>query len=445
MNPSTIQERSNPPAVPVSAGMSLDEARQVKWLRSRPKPLGELWDEGYLDASRLEWAAKKAYNPRLKEAARVLLEGHAKSPLHPVDSKGPRASPSEIKEPIRVAMRLEEARSTLWPFGALRDQPMGDLSDSRKLSLKDLAYAVENAREECIRQAAIAIMLERLDQEIEEPRPPAGLLRVVAAKRSYSERRQLWLASLEGLISGGVLAVGVMLFINSLIGQRPPGAHRLQLAEVFASPELTMALLMVIVGLLGVSLLATLGLDWLMKRLDKQIEAYRRGEEGEEAVIEKARRALDGNWVLFRDVVLPGRRRTDIDVVLVGPPGVWAIEVKTWHGHYRNVGEAWQHRAGSQWKQMRKSPSRQASAGATALKSFLRADGIKTYVPEAVAWADQTGRITLEDPTVPVWTLDRLEDELGNLSNGRGLSEADRERIVQKLTRLCQARKKGAW
>jgi hypothetical protein len=93
---------------------------------------------------------------------------------------------------------------------------------------------------------------------------------------------------------------------------------------------------------------------------------------------------------------------------------------------------------------MRKRPSRQARDGAIALKNFLRADGIKTYVPEAVAWADQESPISVEDPTVPVWTLDRLEDELGNLSNGRDLSEADRERIVQKLTRLCEGQKKGA-
>jgi hypothetical protein len=185
-------------------------------------------------------------------------------------------------------------------------------------------------------------------------------------------------------------------------------------------------------------------MDRVINRLDKEIENYRRGEEGEDKVVEKARQALDGNWVLFRNVVLPGRRQADLDIVLVGPPGVWAIEVKTLRGHYRNVGEAWLYQAGSRWKRMRKSPSGQASAGARALKNFLRADGIKTYVPEAVAWADQTGCITLEDPTVPVWTLDRLEDELGNLSNGRGISEADRERIVQKLTRSCEGQKKGA-
>jgi hypothetical protein len=62
--------------------MSLGEARQVRWLRSRPRPLGDLLDEGYLDTSRLQWAAEKAWDPRLKEAARVIL-----------DSQEPHAAP----------------------------------------------------------------------------------------------------------------------------------------------------------------------------------------------------------------------------------------------------------------------------------------------------------------------------------------------------------------
>ncbi len=53
--------------------MTVEEALQVSWLSYKPRPLGELMDEGYLDKSRLEWAAQKAYNPLLKKAAAVLL------------------------------------------------------------------------------------------------------------------------------------------------------------------------------------------------------------------------------------------------------------------------------------------------------------------------------------------------------------------------------------
>ena len=56
------------------------------------------------------------------------------------------------------------------------------------------------------------------------------------------------------------------------------------------------------------------------KWLDRQIAAYRRGQQGEDRVVDAIRSSLDAQWTLFRNVVLPGRNRADIDAVLVGPP-----------------------------------------------------------------------------------------------------------------------------
>jgi hypothetical protein len=425
--------------------MTVEEARKVPWLRSRPKPLGELLNEGYLDRPRLEWAAKKAYDPRLKEAAQVILDWQSRGAGNPASGAKSQGRTPQAKTLVRVGIGLEEARSTAWPFGALRDQAMGTLSDTRQLSLKDLGYAADNAQDDRVRRAAIALMLVRLDQELEEPPQPAGIPRVVAAVRSYAERRQLSLAFLEGSICGAGLAMALAYFVYWLIRERPSTGPRLTLAEVLASPESTVAFFVVLFGLASVLVLSHFGIDRIFKRLDQQIEAYRKGEEGEERVVEKARQALDGGWTVFRNVILPGRRRADLDIVLVGPSGVWAVEVKTLGGEYRNIGEAWQYRATSRWRRMTKSPSRQARDGAIALKQFLRADGITTYVPAVVAWADEGGHISIEDPTVPVWTPDRLEDELGNLWNGHSLTPLDQERIVEKLTRVCLADKKIPW
>jgi hypothetical protein len=425
--------------------MTVDEARKVPWLRSRPRPLGELLNEGYLDRPRLEWAAKKAYDPRLKEAAQVILDWKPSGAAAPAAIAKIQGKAPKTKTPIRVGISLEDARSTAWPFGALRGQLMGTLSDTRQLSLKDLGYAADSAQDDRVRRAAIALMLVRLDQELEEPPQLAGIPRVVAAVRSYAERRQLSLAFLEGSICGVGLAVALAYFVYWLTRERPSTGPRLTLAEVLASPESTVGFLVVMLLVASVLVLAHFGIDRIFKRLDQQIEAYRKGEEGEERVVEKARQALDGDWTVFRNVILPGRRRADLDIVLVGPPGVWAVEVKSLSGEYRNVGEAWQYRAGSRWRRMTRSPSRQARNGAIALKDFLRADGITTYVPAVVAWAEQGGHVSIEDPTVPVWTLDRIEDELGNLWNGQRLTAQVQEQIVEKLTRVCLARKKGAW
>lgn len=435
-----------PDAPPPAARMSVDEARRVQWLRNRPKPLGELLDEGYLDTFRLEWAAKKAYDPQLKQAARVVLDWQAaQRHLDAAATIVPAEAAGIPKPAVALGASLEDARATPWPFGSLRGQPMGNLSETHQLSLRDLVFAVENAWDDRVKQAAIALVVIRLGQTLKEPAPPRGILRVVTTGRSYAERRQLSLAFAEGVIGGGVLALALAYLVTSAIGARGSPRPTFNLTAAFASAE----------GVVGVALalLLVAGLLWLgilvprrvFKRLDREIESYRLGKEGEDRVVEKARLALDGDWVLFRNVILPRRGRSDVDVVLVGPSGVWAIEVKALHGEYRNSGETWELRFGSRWNQMRKSPSRQARGNAIALAEFLRAEGIKVYVTAVVAWASQGSNLVIDNPCVAVWTIDRLEDELANLRNGRRLDATSQKHIVDKLTRLCKTRTAGAW
>jgi hypothetical protein len=423
--------------------MSLQEAREVKWLRSKPRPIGELLEEGYLNADRLKWAAKNAYVPKLKEAAQVMLDWESSGALRtlqqPQTTTRPSASPPKS---FPLAMSLEEARSTKWPFGPLRGQPMGELSDTRQITIKDLGYLIDNDWDERVRQAAIAVLLVRLDQELSEPPPLAGPLRVIASGRTFGQRRQLALTLFEGTILGGALASGLWLLIGSVT--RQSSAHpAITLSTIVASPSGIVALLMVAILCVGIVWLPLFLMDRVINRLDKEIENYQRGQEGEDKVVEKARQALDGNWVLFRNIVLPGRRRADLDVVLVGPLGAWAVEVKSLRGKYRNMGEGWAFWGRGRWRRMLKNPSRQARVGAILLSEFLKADGIKTYVSAAIAWANPESQLAIEDPTVAVWTIDRLEDELGNLGNGERLPAPVQERIVEKLTRLCVAPRKS--
>jgi hypothetical protein len=174
--------------------------------------------------------------------------------------------------------------------------------------------------------------------------------------------------------------------------------------------------------------------------MNQRIQAYRQGQEGEERVVEIMRQNLDGNWVLLRNVTLPGRNKGDIDAVLVGPPGVWALEIKNWSGAYHNWGEHWEITAGKRPKPVRSSPSRQAKKNAARLANFFRADGLRQWVEPAVIWVNRESRLAIEQPSVPVWTPERLPDELGNLWQGRTLDESARARVIEKLTALCERR-----
>jgi hypothetical protein len=431
------------PLNPSSKSMSLEEARSVLWLRNNHRPLGELLDEGFLNQSRLEWAAAKAYDPKLKQAAAVLLDWmeqtSASVPQEPAIPSSPRAEPLPT---VDAAITIEQARATLWPFKPFKGQPMGALVDTQELSLKDLAYAIENAWDERVRQAAIVLMTLRLNQAVKEPAPPAGPLRVLSGGRSYAEWRQHLLRLIQGFIAGAVLSPLVLYLILSIIRlpTLPPGKP---LAEIVASPAGVFALVMVIALGGGLVWLSHYLFGLALSKLDKQIENYRKGQEGEDQVVEVMRQNLDGDWTLFRNVTLPGRNKADIDAVLVGPPGVYALEIKTLTGEYRNIGEHWEVRAGK-WKLFRSSPSRQAQDNAVRLSNFFKADGFTQWVTPVVVWANRESPLSVENPTVAVWTFDRLPEELGNIWQSQTMQESIRVRIIEKLTALCQERDEEA-
>lgn len=419
--------------------MTLEEARSVMWLRNNHRPLGELLDEGFLDQRRLEWAAAKAYDPKLKQAAAVLLDWMKQPPAAPAQQEpiAPAPPHKESLPAVDAGVTVEQARATTWPFRPFKGQAMGNLVDTRQLTIKDLGFAIETAWDESVRRAAIVLTALRLNQVVKEPPPPAGPLKVVSAGRSYAERKQSFLTMIEGLVLGGMLGVSILYLIQWLI--KPKTAQSNQaLPETLASPEGMIALVIVTVFFIGVACLILVLPNLTVKRLERQIESYRKGQEGEDRVVEVMRQNLDGNWTLFRNVTLPGRNKADIDAVLVGPPGVWALEVKTFTGEYRNIGEHWEYRTGNRWGLLKSSPSHQANDNAIRLGNFFKADGIKQWVTAAVVWANRESPLAVENPMVAVWTLDRLPEELGNIWQGQETEEAIRTRIVEKLTMLCQ-------
>jgi len=206
------------------------------------------------------------------------------------------------------------------------------------------------------------------------------------------------------------------------------------------SPAQIVVLAIILAIFWGLMRLVDLLLSKANQRLKREIEVARKGQEGEERLLEALRQGLDENWTLFRNVILPGRNQGDLDAVLVGPPGVWVLEVKMFSGEYRNSGEHWEYRAGRQWRLLKKSPSRQARDNAVRLASFFRADGLSQWVEPVVVWANDESPLTVDNPAVAVWSLVRLPEELGNLWQRQPVAEQIRGRIVEKLTALCQQR-----
>ncbi|MGD0750500.1 MAG: hypothetical protein ABSA23_03720 [Anaerolineales bacterium] len=286
--------------------MNPEEARNVLWLRNNPRPLGKLLEEGYLTKDRLEWAAQWAYNSKLQQAAKVLLD--TEKPIEQALEKQNVSNTSQQSH-FEIGMRLDRACATKWPFSPYNGQPMGVLVQSQQLSIKDLGYAIDNAYDEKVRQAAIALALVRFERLVKEPAPPVGFVKTVSSGRTYSEKIQYNLALIEGLIFG--LCLGILLTIMGIlfINGLTPHQNSYSISSLALTP---MGLLVVVIALLLTLLVVGLLVfipDQIGKRFDKQIELFRLGEEGEERTVQMVVQALDGNWSLFRNVILPGRKK----------------------------------------------------------------------------------------------------------------------------------------
>src|SRR5262249_28170863 len=143
--------------------------------------------------------------------------------------------------------------------------------------------------------------------------------------------------------------------------------------ELTASPFGIVAVFFLLILKTGIFFVGDICFFPLFKSNLKKKNNYIKKEEREGGILTIINKALDGSWFLFQNVVLPGRKKADLDSVLVGPTGVWVLEVKNFSGEYRNIGEHWEYRTGKCWKLDRSSPSRQAQNNAVRLSNFLKA------------------------------------------------------------------------
>ena len=429
---------------PVVSLMTLEEARQVLWVRPNRRPVGQLLDEGFLNEDRLKWAEANAYDARLRQAAQVIL-AHLRSPT----PQARQVATSPMPSSFDAQVTLPQARATKWVYPPYRDVPMGLLLDQGQITLKDLGYAVENARTAQVRQAASTIILHRLHQVISEPPPSAGNITVMSSGRSYSQRWQMRNIYLYGIFIGALVVLlieGFIASVSSILNRNPVEveAASARLATIPLWAVVISLGIWIVLGILGV-ILGRVALDRISRRFEQQIDYHRRGEIGEERTVSIIQQVLDGKWSAFLNVNIPGRGRGDTDVILVGPAGVYALEVKNLTGTYRNVGEHWEFQSRKHWRIAKANPSRQAQANAVRLAAFLKADSISQWVTPAVVWANPDAPLTVENPAVAVWTLDRLRDELGNLAQLNNVDAPTRERIAEKLTKLCQSQAAKQW
>lgn len=401
--------------------MTLTEARETYWFSNYHKPMGILFDEGYLDQPRLEWAVNKSYKTDIRVAAEVLLQ-HINDGVQ------------DISAPIAVDISEEDARQVEWPFRDLKGRHIGELVDSGSLSLQDLGYAVENAWDGMVVKAAAFFALRKLRQELSKPKEHKGILKVEGRAR-YSEERREKLSFRQGALLGFVLAAFIA-YIMVWVGS----GYALKSVSVLQQTNWNLVTIVagLIVSILGIALV------WYVNRLvDRKIDAwdnekldFLKGQEGEDRVIDVMRESLDSSWHLFRNVVLPKHPNSDIDAVLVGPVGIWIFEIKNYAGEIRNVKGDWSKKIGKLWLPLAKNPGKQARGNAinlaNALSDVFAKHGMRKWVMPVVVMANRSVTLDLHSEETQVWKMQRISDELGNL-NGPEISKLMQDEICSLL------------
>jgi hypothetical protein len=171
-------------------------------------------------------------------------------------------------------------------------------------------------------------------------------------------------------------------------------------------------------------------------------EKIRAGIAGEQLVATELGRALDNDWTLLRGY---RNRRGEIDHLLLGPNGLFAIEVKNINATVSIDGDRWQadkyDNYGNLVEQREvtdrkgRSPSEQLNEPAAELERFLHERGQRVTVQRVVILAHKRSRVgPRRHPTVDVGTstsyvLSLVKDSKERLDERQ---RADAERLIRR-------------
>ena len=410
--------------------MTLERARNVYWLKTNYRPMGELFDNGFLNIRRLEWGAKNAYDSTIKEACKVFL-------------KQKQQKTKSFVEKGRLPRNVDEARAVVWPFSKYlgkTGRTMGELADSRDITKRDLAYALEKAWDEQVREASRIILTSQLGIENERMSENKGALKVFA-NRSFMEEQIERISFVKGAYIGILLSICVVLLVADIAYMCVTGALSTLIEFVLETKFIgfIFIVLFIIIILIVANFIITHTLEKKIDTYDLSIKNHKQGREGEDKVVDVMREALDGSCCVFRNCVLPGEKG-DIDIVLVSPQGVFVFEVKAYNGKYENEQDDWFFYKGKKRKILRDNPTRQSKRNAARLADYLDADFCRNkerkWISPIVVMANADVTCFETNPSVPIWRIQYLSDELGNMPNKRTISEQLQKEICQKLELL---------
>ena len=146
------------------------------------------------------------------------------------------------------------------------------------------------------------------------------------------------------------------------------------------------------------------------------------GIEGEKRVTQFLQSKLSDDYYLINDVLYLNRKgwKENIDHIVLGPNGVFAIETKHYSGNVACKGSYWQVPF-----PFGRSPSSQAMGNAFWVNEAIKASHVLTlnvWVEPIVVFSNPHAKLEIIDPEIEVVTLDKLADSIILYNNGYNFS-----------------------
>ena len=155
----------------------------------------------------------------------------------------------------------------------------------------------------------------------------------------------------------------------------------------------------------------------------RRYRTWRMGIEGENRVTRVLKSKLDDDYYLVNDVLYINDRgnKENIDHVVLGPNGVFALETKHYSGKVTCRGSYWQVPF-----PFGRSPSSQAMGNASWVSKAIKVSGvfetIKVWVEPIVVFSNPDVKLDVIDPEIEIVTLDKLVSSIAAYDNGYSFS-----------------------
>jgi len=148
--------------------------------------------------------------------------------------------------------------------------------------------------------------------------------------------------------------------------------------------------------------------------------------QAQNAIVKYFERQLEKGYTLIRNIPL-GASGIIVPIILLGPTGIYVIEVTSVKGRYEAKGDAWNIESGNQYKPAPVNLIQRTTRMARALQAYIERQGVKLQVAiEPVLIAGDPGlHIESVRPAIKVMMIDGIKSFVNGLVTGKPVLRAD--------------------